>query len=113
MKQRKLTQQNINDSIADYTLRMALHCVRNTVIENYHAQGKISDAEMKAFNIEVVNKLYTFLQITQNPKYSKELELVFKNKEGFSALFHLPYGWNKPILHKGFITALKNITDHL
>lgn len=25
--------------------------IRNTVIEDYHADGKLSDAEMKAFNL--------------------------------------------------------------
>lgn len=112
MNQNPLTQQEINETIADYTLRMALHCVRNTVIEDYHAQGKISDAEMKAFNIEVVNKIYTFLQITQNPKHSKERDLVFKDEDNIPAFFHLPYGWNNPVLHKGFMKALKNIRKY-
>jgi hypothetical protein len=43
-------------------LLMAVNCVRNTVIENYHAAGKLDDSEMKAFNQEVTNKIYTFLQ---------------------------------------------------
>jgi hypothetical protein len=42
-------------------LLMAVNCVRNTVIEDYHAQGKLSNAEMMAFNREVANKIYTFL----------------------------------------------------
>jgi hypothetical protein len=42
-------------------LLMAANCVRNTIIEDYHAQGKLSDAEMMAFNREVANKIYTFL----------------------------------------------------
>ena len=89
-----------------------IYCVRNTVIENYHTAGKISDAEMKIFNIEVVNKIYTFLQITQNPKYSKERDLIFKDIGNTPALFYLPYGWNKPVLHKGFIKALKNMKKY-
>ena len=42
-------------------LLMAVSCVRNTIIEDYHAQGKLDDAEMMAFNKEVANKIYTFL----------------------------------------------------
>jgi hypothetical protein len=42
-------------------LLIAVNCVRNTVIEDYHSDGKLSDAEMKAFNQEVANKVYTFL----------------------------------------------------
>ena len=37
---------------------MTLNCVRNTIIENYHCQGKLSDDDMKAFNKEVVNRIY-------------------------------------------------------
>jgi len=40
---------------------MAANCVRNTIIEDYHSQGKLTDEEMKAFNKEVASKLYTFL----------------------------------------------------
>jgi len=42
---------------------MTVNCIRNTVIENYHARGSLSQADMKAFNEEVSNKLYTFLRI--------------------------------------------------
>jgi hypothetical protein len=41
-------------------LLLTVNCVRNTVIEDYHAAGKLSDSEMKAFNQEVANKIYTF-----------------------------------------------------
>jgi len=42
---------------------ITVNCVRNTIIENYHAEGKISDEEMKAFNKEVCNHIYTALTI--------------------------------------------------
>ena len=54
---RKLFQYTASDETKDLALRMALYCVRNTVIENYHAAGKISDPEMMAFNKKVVNKI--------------------------------------------------------
>src|ERR1700729_3986572 len=40
-------------------LLMAVNCVRNTVIEDYHAQGKLSNAEMMAFNREVARAPYS------------------------------------------------------
>jgi hypothetical protein len=45
---------------------MTINCVRNTVIEQYHLQGKLSDADMKAFNKVVVNRIYTFLDCIHN-----------------------------------------------
>jgi hypothetical protein len=45
---------------------MALNCVRNTVIEKYHCEGKLTDADMKAFNKVVVNRIYTFLDCLRN-----------------------------------------------
>ena len=38
-------------------LIMAVNCVRNTVIEDYHSQGKMTQEEMKTFNKEVAHKL--------------------------------------------------------
>ena len=40
-------------------LLMAVNCVRNTVIEDYHAAGKLDDPEMKAFYQEVANETST------------------------------------------------------
>lgn len=45
---------------------ITINCVRNTCIENYHAEGKLTDPEMKAFNKEVVNRIYTFLDCMLN-----------------------------------------------
>ena len=45
---------------------MTINCVRNTILERYHLQGKLSDADMKAFNKEVVNRIYTFLDCLHN-----------------------------------------------
>ena len=50
---------------------MALHCVRNTVSEDYHASGKLTDAEMSAFNHEVADKIYSFLLLVLYPRYAK------------------------------------------
>ena len=45
----------------ELALMITVNCVRNTCIENYHADGKLDDRDMKAFNKEVVNRIYTFL----------------------------------------------------
>lgn len=83
-------------------LVMALHCVRNTCIEDYHAEGKLSQAEMKKFNIEVSNKIYTFLEILVNPEYSK-----FRKSKAFGRLFYKPTDWNDPVVDADFLNAIK------
>ena len=45
---------------------MTINCVRNTILETYHRQGKLSDEDMKAFNKEVANRIYTFLDCLNN-----------------------------------------------
>ena len=45
---------------------MTINCVRNTILEQYHRQGKLSDDDMKAFNKVVVNRIYTFLDCIHN-----------------------------------------------
>jgi hypothetical protein len=88
-------------SLQDITLIMAVNCVRNTIIEDYHAAGKLSDKEMKMFNKEVSNKLYTFLTFMFAPE-SKEKETFLRLME----LFY-PHGWDKPRLDKDMIQGLE------
>lgn len=40
---------------------LAYHCVRNTRLEDIHANDRISDEEMKDLMIEVTNSIYTAL----------------------------------------------------
>jgi hypothetical protein len=51
---------------------MAVNCVRNTVVDDYHAQGKLDDSEMKAFNQEVANKIYIW------PSHKHGLTICFR-----------------------------------
>ena len=53
-------------SLQDVALGITHLCVRNTVIEGYHLGGKLSDADMKVFNRQVVNRIYTFLDCLLN-----------------------------------------------
>ena len=88
-------------------LIMAANCVRNTIIEDYHAEGKLSNAEMMAFNREVVNKIYTFLRIGLFGK-NKKRKIVFMAILGMM----FPHGWDDPILDDGFLKAL-NIASEM
>lgn len=90
----------------DIALKMAYYCVRDTIIEDYHTQGKISDSEMKALNIEVVNNIFTILEVFFNPKFQKEHEFVFGK---FPRLyFNRPTGWNTPELDERKINGIHN-----
>lgn len=126
---------NIKDKekwLQDVALMMAVNCVRNTVIENYHAGkspssktgdysdvkvvtpygeipwtevSKISDKQMKVFNIEVANKLYTFLDfLIGGERSDDELNAFYKS----IALFY-PNNWNTPKLDNDMMRGIKTI----
>ena len=83
---------------------MAVNCVRNTVIETYHTEGKLTQEEMKAFSKEVTNKLYTFLTLylgkTEAPSKIAFLDLMAHN---------LPTDWDLPKLDRGFVADTKQL----
>ena len=82
-------------------LLMAVNCVRNTVIENYHAAGKIDDLEMKAFNQEVANKIYTFLHyMFVKPDEDRDAFL-----RAMGAMY--PKYWDQPKVDRDFVEAVK------
>lgn len=87
------------EAIRTLALAVTVGCVRNTVIERYHQEGKLSDPEMKAFNKEVANKLYTFLTY-----------MLDKPREEHDALLKVllplrPHNWDPPELDPGFVKA--------
>ena len=71
---------------------MTINCVRNTILERYHQQGKLSDADMKALNKVVVNRIYTFLDCIHN-RSQRERDLflgkMVRISEGFTG------GWDE------------------
>lgn len=84
-------------------LRLALHCVRNTVIEDYRAAGKLSDSELKAFNREVANKLYTILVILNDPAF-----VEYRRKPYFlHDFFYVPEDWDRPTFDGSLVEALE------
>jgi hypothetical protein len=89
--------------LKDLALLMAVNCVRNTIIEDYHARGKLTDAEMMAFNKDVANKIYTFLTFL--------LAKPAEDREAFlSAMSWMyPKNWDPPRIDRGFADTVKRI----
>jgi hypothetical protein len=71
------------------------------VIEDYHAAGKLDVAEMKAFNQEGANKIYTFLQFLFL-KFDEDRE-AFMSAMG--AMY--PLNWDQPKVDRDFVETVK------
>jgi hypothetical protein len=80
-----------------------VNCVRNTVIEDDHAQGKLNDAEMMAFNREVANQICTFLTCM----IAKPTE----DRGGFlgAMSWTYPRRWDQPRTDPDFAALMKMI----
>lgn len=72
---------------------MAINCVRNTILERYHQRGTLSDADMKAFNKVVVNRIYTFLDCLHN-RSEREKDLFLGKMVAISERF--TGNWDEP-----------------
>lgn len=92
----------LEKDLKDIALQLTVHCVRNSIIEDYHANGQLSQADMKAFNKEVVNKVYTFLTILLNPKYQRVAQ-----SPAFARVFRTDNDWDRPELDEEFLEALR------
>jgi hypothetical protein len=86
-------------------LIMAVNCVRNTVIEDYHSQGKLTQEEMKTFNKEVANKLYTFLEYLFNKPPADQQAFL----SAMSIMY--PTNWDQPKLDTEFVQAVKFLKE--
>jgi hypothetical protein len=80
---------------------MASVCVRNTVIEDYHSRGNLSQEQMKAFNKEVANKIYTFLKFFLSGS-ARDTEALMN-----SSLPLYPFDWDDPVLDREMLEAVK------
>jgi hypothetical protein len=78
-------------------------CVRNTVIEDYHSRGSLSQADMKAFNKEVANLIYTWDKIMMFGS-RQEREALY-----FMEAFNMPVGWDEPHEDKDLKKAIRLI----
>lgn len=81
---------------------MALICVRNTIIEKYHADGCLSQTQMKKFNKEVVNKIYSYLVC----HFSEDVEVQKKFAE-IKGFFY-PSNWDEPVFDKDFSKVMRS-----
>ena len=87
---------NRHIDLHDLAVGMANVCVRNTVIEKYHAEGKLSDPEMKAFNQEVASKLYSALHYLLEGTPQEQQAVV-----RLLAEWRLP-SWDAPQINESF-----------
>ena len=126
------SDEELTQSLKKEALKMTVACVRNTVIENYHAGefpqsktgdysdvkvvtpfgeipwnelSRISDTEMMAFNKEVSNLLYTYLQCLLNPHFDTKLNEEFMKY----ANLYFPDNWDKPQIDEKIIEMVKII----
>lgn len=99
-----MTQEQYEKNLKTVALILAKYAVRdNTVLEEYHIAGKLSNPEMMALNKEVVNNLYTFLQILANPKYKEEKKQLVANKDPF----YIPRDWDTPVFQEWLVDILR------
>ncbi len=82
-------------------LLIAVNCVRNTVIEDYHARGSLSQEDMKKFNKEVANKLYTFIRFMFKGTEEEKRALL----EAMGLMY--PNEWDKPVIDASIRRAVK------
>ena len=99
---------NPNKLLQDLALDMTVLCVRNTVIETYHDDGKLSNPEMCAFNKEVVDRIYTVLRVLLDPQLDDARGPVL------AWLKHnRPDGWDEPRLDVRMIHDISPKIDAL
>lgn len=78
-----------DDPMRGIALIMSVTCVRNTIIEKYHADGKLDDSDMEAFNRQVADRIYTFLTyLLNNPQEASDLVESLRH--------YLPTDWDPP-----------------
>jgi hypothetical protein len=86
--------------IQHMALLMSVNCVRKTVLDDYVAEGKLSQSELQAFVEESTDKLYTFLSYLLNKsEEDKQHFLEVMNKA-------YPSGWRTPAIDLVFEEAV-------
>ena len=87
--------------LKQFAKMITLNCVRNTVIEDYHARGSLSQEEMKAFNMRsavISIQLCIYLKGTKQER--AELLYLWSWMGGIS-------NWDDPEINKNTMEALK------
>ena len=95
-----------NKALQDLALIVTVNCVRNTVIEDYHARGSLSQEDMKAFNKQVANNIYTFLVYAFDRPGDE-----FEKWVSVMGMFYYPHNWDTPEFNEEFEQAIKMATE--
>ena len=74
---------------------MALHCMRNTYLEDLHSElAGFSDAKMKRLMVDVTNQLYSFLALMND-----DSEEVRQNFSDYILTMQPSQEWQKPVMN--------------
>jgi hypothetical protein len=102
LQEKKMISNHVDEiKIKELALMIALNCFRNKTIEEYQSSGSLSREEMKIFNVEVTNKLYTFLWYTFNGSQREKDALLKIVKWSY------PEQWDKPVMDENIVKAVK------
>lgn len=81
-------------------LLMSVNCLRKTVLDDFVAEGKLSEEDLQALIEESTDKLYTFLNYLLNKSEDeKQLFLEVMNNS-------YPSGWKEPEIAAVFEEAV-------
>jgi len=67
--------------------------------------SRITNEEMKAFNIEVSNRIYTMLEILFDAEFEADRERLMVP---IAAMY--PHDWDKPVLDQGLMIEVERAT---
>ena len=98
-------EQNPDKFVSDLAIMMAFNCVRSTVIEDFHRRGSLSPEDLKAFNKQVADKLYTYLRILFHGSPEEQAALLKVCTTSF------PFDWDKPALDRELDETIRMALD--
>lgn len=87
--------------VAALAQAVGYHCVRNSELEDWHAEGRISDEEMKEFMIGIVDRIFTALYHVSDFEFTDG----FLKAAGETLVF-----WQEPKLDEEFKQAFVDFT---
>ena len=90
------------DAKRKLALAMAHQCVRDTEVENWHSEGRISQAEMKAWMINVVDRIYTVIANLGDEQFTNGLEILSAETVVM---------WKKPTINHSLVEACISAAD--
>ena len=95
------------EELQETAIIMTKACVRNTVLEDIHTQGKLDDGDMKVFMKEVCNKIYTALHYLVGDCAPEESEAFWT----LLKIFASDSGYDKPEFDHEFSEVMKRYKE--